>query len=320
MATGRPELAAVLATDRLETAAEALEHLRLRSGEVRLELVLVGIAGTVVAEPAADGFAAVRTLTVPETALGAARAAGVRAAQAPLVVLVETHCFPEPGWARALVQRWEEGWGVIGPSIDIENPSPRSWTSLLLDYGPLLERRPGPRRHVPGHNSAYDRDLLLNGEIDLEAALEDETLLHWRFADAGRSPYLDDRARARHMNITQLRAAATQWFHHSRLFAARRAAGWGLVRRALYVVGSPLLTILFAARTLGDAHRLGHLADVARSAPFMLACCAARSAGELAGYLTLRGDAAATNRYELHRVDYADRSGGRGRALAGAPS
>jgi hypothetical protein len=306
--TARPELSAVLATDRLETAAEMIEHLRMRTDEVGLELVLVGIGGHVPDAPSQRGFAGVQTLCTPGTSLGAARAAGVRAATAPLVVLTETHCFPELGWARALVDRWREGWPVVGPTIDIENPSARSWASLILDYGPLLELDPGPRRHVPGHNSAYDREMLLGSGIDLDAGLEDETLLHWRLAAEGRPPYLDDRARARHVNITRTAPAAHQWFHHSRLFAARRAAGWGRVRRALYVVGSPLLAGLFTARTVGDARRVGRLPEMIRGAPLLAACVAARATGELLGYLTLRADPSATNPYELRRTLYADRS------------
>lgn len=308
MKPDRPELSAVLATDRLETAAEMIEHLRLRTGEVQLELVLVGVEGHVPDEPAPEGFAAVRTLAVPGASLASARAAGVRAAHAPLVALVETHCFPEPGWARMLVERWREGWPAIGPAIDIENPSASSWASLILDYGPFLDADSGPRRYVPGHNSAYDREQLLENGVELEAALENETLFHWRLAAEGRPAYLDGRVRVRHMNVTQSGAAARQWFHHSRLFAARRAAGWPAAHRALYVAGSPLLTVLFAARTLGDASRLGRLSEVVRAAPLVVACVAGRTAGELTGYLTLRADVAGTNPYELHRARYADRS------------
>lgn len=312
MTDTRAELSAVLATDRLETADEMIEHLRLRTGEVRLELVLVGIEGRVPGEPAREGFAGVRTLATPAASIPAARAAGVRAADAPLVVLVETHCFPEPGWARALVDRWREGWLAIGPTIGNDNPSARGWASLILDYGPFVQAEPGPRREIPGHNSAYDRQLLLDMGGQLEAALENETLLHWRLAATAQQPYLDDGARVRHLNVTRAGAAARQWFHNARLFAARRAAGWAPSRRVLYAAGSPLLTVLFTSTALRHAGRVGHLFDVIRASPLVAASVTARAAGEMAGYLTLRADVAAVNPYELHRARYAHRSAGAG--------
>lgn len=76
-----------------------------------------------------------------------ARAAGVRAATAPVVALAEDHAFPAPGWAEAFIERHGEGWAAVGPVISNANPrSATSWANLLIEYAPWLEGARGGAR------------------------------------------------------------------------------------------------------------------------------------------------------------------------------
>lgn len=71
-----------------------------------------------------------------------ARASGIRAASAPIVVLTEDHSFPEPGWAEALIRAHQQPWAVVGPVILNANPGSRvSWANLIIEYNEWLAPR-----------------------------------------------------------------------------------------------------------------------------------------------------------------------------------
>src|SRR5690242_6966485 len=92
-----------------------------------------------------------------------AKAAGIRCATAPVVVLTEDHCFPDPHWAHALIDAHRGEWAAIGPAMENANPqSLISWADFILGYGPWFSP-PGAGEVdlLPGHNSSYKRDILL---------------------------------------------------------------------------------------------------------------------------------------------------------------
>ncbi|MBZ5603604.1 MAG: hypothetical protein LAO79_14990, partial [Acidobacteriia bacterium] len=61
------------------------------------------------------GFRVVHTAVSED--IGKARAAAIRAAAAPIVVLGEDHSFPTEGWAQALLAEFESGVAGVGPRI-----------------------------------------------------------------------------------------------------------------------------------------------------------------------------------------------------------
>jgi cation diffusion facilitator CzcD-associated flavoprotein CzcO len=121
---GGPALAVILPADRLETVRESLEALRAQTVAGRIELVVVGPATGAIEEVAEQaGFHSVLAVEhdlLPS--LAAARAAGIVAARAPLVALAETHCFPHPEWAEALIETHRAPWAAVGPVVENENP------------------------------------------------------------------------------------------------------------------------------------------------------------------------------------------------------
>ena len=104
-----PALAVVLATDCFATVAPVVSALRRQDERGRIELVLVAPPGGLadLDERNVAEFAAVRRVDVASIVdLAAARAAGVRAATAPLVFIGETHTYAQarvgPGLAAGL--------------------------------------------------------------------------------------------------------------------------------------------------------------------------------------------------------------------------
>ena len=308
---GSPALSLVVPTDRYETIRELAGHLGRQTERQRLELVIVTPSRRELgaSEPELRELGGFQVVEVEGAldSLPAARVAGVMAARAPVVAFGETHSFPEPSWAAALIAAHEGPWAAVGPAIASAQPgSAAALGSLFVDYGPWIEPvAAGPVADLPGHNSSYKRSLLLDYGEDLERMLEAESVLHADLRSRGHELYLEPAARARHLNTTGLATTATLWLHYSRGYASARAAGWSPLRRAVYVIGSPLLVPLRLARVLGDVRRADRTDVLPRGLPVMVAAAVGSAAGELLGYATGRGDPGRITKYELHRARYA---------------
>ena len=163
----RPRTAVVLATDTDETVRPVIRRLGEQAVKHRLEVVIVaplspGALDTHRQE--LDGFAAVRLVPVaPSVGLAAARAVGIRAATAPVVFIGETHTYPQPGWAAALLAAFEGPWATVVPAITNANPSgPVSWAAYVSDYGRWGEgRAQGEIPEALIYNAAYRRHVLV---------------------------------------------------------------------------------------------------------------------------------------------------------------
>ena len=134
-----PEMSVIVLTpDGFAAIRRLMAHLRAQTARARLELVFVAPdAGRLQAdETELAGFAAVRVVEADVMRSTAeARAAGVRAAAAPIIAFTEDHCFPEPGWAEALIRAHGEPWAAVGPAVLNANPrSAVSWANLLTEY------------------------------------------------------------------------------------------------------------------------------------------------------------------------------------------
>jgi hypothetical protein len=249
----------VLVPDRLASVAETLQSLRAQDIRARMELVFVTPVATLAIDPETRAaFANVQVVHYPEwRSTAASRIAGVRAATAPVVAMVEDHCFPTPGWASALVRAHREPWAAVGPAVLNANPkSVLSWVNLAIEYGPWLwPIARGPVEHVPGHNSSYKRDRLLQFGDRLEALFEAESVLHWELRRGGQVVAMEPEARSRHQNFARFKPTLGLRFHGGRHFAANRALDWPVARRLAYALASPLIPLLRTARTIGHIRR-----------------------------------------------------------------
>src|SRR5262245_1426121 len=112
--TGRPAgMSVVLPTDTYETIRTVIQHLSRQTVRDQLEILIVTprseSLGLVPSE--LEGFAGVHIIPVDSLRpLGAARAAGVRAARAPLVFIGETHSYAHPRCAEVLIQAHAGPW------------------------------------------------------------------------------------------------------------------------------------------------------------------------------------------------------------------
>jgi hypothetical protein len=286
-----------------------VEALRAQSIADRLELVIVAPSDDLPVEhESMEDFASVQVVGVGKiTSSNGARVAGIRVARAPIVVLAEDHCFPEPDWAAALLAAHGEEWAAVGPVLRNGNPATAvSCANFLAEYGRWVGRLTGEIEELPGHNSSYRRALLLRYGDELEELMVAESVIQEELRRSGERLLLEPAARANHHSFSRFRNSVTLRYHGGRLFAGHRTRRWKWSRRLMYVVGAPLIPFVRLRRLLGPALHSG-TCPVApwRLIPVLLLLLIVDGFGELVGYLVGPGDAEAVlASMEFHRERY----------------
>jgi len=310
--TSTPALSVVLITpDSFETVRRTVECVVRQNVRSSIELIVVApesatidVDQTLVGPLA--GVQVVRLASLTPT--GPARAAAIRAARAPIVAFGEEHCFPQPGWAEALLNAHRDRAAAVGPAMRNANPGTIvSWADLLIGYGPWLEPvERSERRYLPGHNSSYKRAVLLEYGDALDTLMEAETVLMWDLARRGHRLLLEPAAVAAHVNFGYWSSWVQVMFLNGRAFADTRAARWSRVRRMAFAVASPLIPFVRLMRTLGHVRRVRRGAlFAARVVPTVFVGLVFDAAGQMAGYAA--GAGVAHERlaaFEWHRLKH----------------
>ena len=269
-----------------------LRHLRAQTAAARLEVVLVASAD-LPGEPmpaAFAPFAGWRVVRVPSMpfSVAHANAVGIRAAQSDIVALAEDHCFPDPGWAEALITAHARACAAVAPVFRNANPATAvSWVDFLLGYGPWMEpAAAGPRPFLPGHNTSYKRSVLLAYGPELDTMLESEASLHVDLCRHGHELHLEPRARVAHVNFALLWVWLPLQFHCGRLFAARRFHLQPRRRALLYGLAAPLIPFVRAWQVAREVSRPGRSQTFSlRMLPVLALGLACDGAGQMIGYL-----------------------------------
>ena len=218
--------------------------------------------------------------TIPEL-----RAAGVFAATAPVVALIEDHCLVTPEWGGRLVAAHRQGHGVVGgPIRNVATHRVRDWAAFFCEYSAVMEPMPhGPVRALPGMNVSYGPAALAAID-DLLRESRWETWLHPRLQERGFDLWCDPAAVVEHDKDFGLREFLSQRYHYSRSYAGMRnpELGW---KRALYFLGTPFLLPLLYARMAGNVLSRGRLRkEFLLATPLVLAYVATWALGEAVGY------------------------------------
>ncbi len=305
-----PGLAIVLVTDGLEAIAELLESLTSQTARDRLEVIVVVPTGVALGlEPSLmSAFGAFRVVErssiVP---LHEARAAGVMSAHAPVVVVGETHAYPDPAWAEALIEAHRGPWTAAVPVIRSGNPGGAiSASNFLLTYGPWMWEDVGETEKVPEQNTAFKRGALLAYGHRLGTMLETGSGLSADLRSRGHRFSIARDARLRHVNVSRASTWLPERFCGGRAFGATRAAGWSVWRRLAYAAGFPLIAPLFLVKSLRATRWPEWQRELpALTLPAVVLGVLAWALGEALGYLI--GIGASDGRmaeYEINRQRY----------------
>jgi len=306
------DLSVILVTlDNFESIRTTVRCLAAQSIADRMELVIVcpkrdelGLDPHAVA-----AFGAVQALEDGASRSPAgAKAHGIRNARAAVVALAEDHSYPEAGWAEALVEAHRGDCAAVGPEIVNANPENMvSWSDFYIGYGPWASpARGGAVEHIPGHNSSYKRELLLEFGERLDFLLDMESVLHWELRDRGHRLLLEPRARTRHVNFSLFGSFVTELYMHGRMFASVRAERWPLWKRVVYCAAGPLIPLVRLRRVLAHIAATGRTKQfTARILPVLCSGLALNGLGEMLGYIAGPGDTGARfYDLEFHRERY----------------
>jgi hypothetical protein len=277
-----------------------------------MEMILVGPSDEALEAPEEelDAFAAVCRVAIgPITSIGAANAAGVRRARGRVVALTEDHCFPEPGWAAALLEAHEDDEVcAIGPVVSNGNPGTSiSEADFAIGYGPWMAPLPAQTMpFLPGHNSSYKRDDLLALGKRLDRFLEAETVLHFEWTAQGRILLVEPRANVRHVNYSRWRSWLPVQYLAGRHFGGSRATTWTRRRRLFYACASPLIPFVRLARIVREYFRPGRSPLLLlRVLPSLTIGLALDGVGQGVGYLLGSGRSMERlSRYEFNRIEH----------------
>jgi hypothetical protein len=311
--TATPRLSVVLVTDHFRTLERVVRQFGDQTVRQQVELVFVcpSVQALHADQQALAGFASVVTVEVGAIhPMPNARAAGVRAATAPLIFIGETHSFPSPEFVASVLVRHSGPWDVVVPGLDNANSDgPLSWAAFLLDYGYWLRHLPeGEVRSAPAWNVAYKREALLELGAGLGTALTSGDELLTAFRARGRTFYFQPSARLDHANVSR---NLTQWaderYLSGLLVGANRRDRWPAIRSILYALASPLIPVVIlyrTARSVRVAIRNRRLPPM--TIPALVAGAVVRTVGEVVGYLAgARADEERRmEEYELHKVEY----------------
>jgi hypothetical protein len=284
-------LSVVLPADRPETVRRMREALRAQSVRDAIELVVVRWPDARRDFPSFvhDGFATVRVLDMaPGTPLPNGRAAGARAATTPLVFFAETHAFPCPGWAEAVLEATRSGsWQLVSSSFENGNPyGAVSWAGFILDYGVFSADLPeGEIDSAPIHKAVFRRDDLLAFGERLPAVLSAGDELPLALRAQGRRAYFAPRARISHLNPRRLALWLRGRALIGYLIGANRAERWSGARRALYLVLAPLIGPVLVWRIVPAVRHAARNHALPRGLwPAIVLGAFARAAGEAVAY------------------------------------
>ncbi len=224
-----------------------------------------------------------------------ASAAGIRAATASFVALIEDHAFPDPTWAERLVARLAGPWAAAGPAVVNANPGFLSWSNMLLAFAAWpTSGTPGEMDGIVLHNCAYNRDVLMSYGPRLGDLLAREGGLFATMRADGHKSFFEPAAVVHHTMPSALGATVRHQFNAGRLYAATRASGerWSMPKRLFYMALGPVLPFIqmVTRRTEVLAGRRG--AAVAVALPPLFFGLTLDSAGQMFGYVFGPGNTA----------------------------
>ena len=242
-----PSLSVILATPGVyATIRKTIQHLLSQTIRHQLEVVIVATsrAHLQLEDEELAPFCSSQVVELGSMrSIGNANAAGIRRAKAQIVALAEDHCFPDPQWAERLIAAHQGPWAAVGPGVRNANPNTAvSWADLFIGYGPWLTPTPSREAEfLPGHNTSYKRDVLLEYENQLDSMMQAETVLHWDLREKGHRLYMESAASVAHTNFSLWSSWIPAQFYNGRLFAGIRARQKPPSWRMAFTLGAPLI-------------------------------------------------------------------------------
>jgi GT2 family glycosyltransferase len=293
-----PRLSVVcLAGPHRERTRRCLDALASQTAVKSLELILVDAGAPGDRPQPQPAVAAAIELLPGGITLGGARKRGIEAASAPAIAFMSDHCYPEPGFAAALIEAYEGPWAAVGYAFrDSPGTTYGARAARIADHGKWLAgvTPGGPVDSISYGEASYRREFLESLGEALEWTLDSDFSLQSRVHEAGLEMCVAPGAVITHDNLATVRANGELSYHSSRLVGARHLGGGGSrTRRVLYALAAPvavpvLRTLRQVRETLGSVS----VAQLGMALPAIAVKNVYEGLGQAVGYLRGEGDAA----------------------------
>ena len=196
---------------------------------------------------------------------------------------------PAPGWLDAIKVMLVEQPSIICGPVEADYPKGDDrWIGYLVEYVQFHRPIAGRLNEMPGNNLVLLRSLAGSPEnLAKDGFSKTQLLGQWRAN--GIAPVWAMEAVVTHMRAFDLRNFWDRRFHHARTYAAKRAAGTSLARRAFLMFTTPVVALLRVWRIARHACRLPKLRRTFFR--FIVPIFVSESSwalGELIGYTTLK--------------------------------
>jgi hypothetical protein len=283
---------------RRERAVRVLQALSAQHATENIELILVDAASGESPLATPEETVAKVVPAGPGSTLGEARAVGLAEANAEFVAFLADHCYPEPGWATALISAYRNGpWAAVGYAFSNANPDTYgSRAAALADFAPWLAHTSSREvDYLPPNDVSYRRSALIEFGSEIGELLTAEPLLLEELRARGRRLSVNGDAEVSHACLRTIRDNAVASFDYCRALAGiqLRRERWRLGRRIAQALASALAVPLL--RTVGCARALVgrfSLRVVLLNLPGIFTEHLLAGMGQAWGYLAGGGDAA----------------------------
>jgi glycosyltransferase involved in cell wall biosynthesis len=272
---------------------ECLDSLSSQARKLNAQVIVVACGSADYAARIAEEFPWVEVIHRPEReTVPDLRRHGVEAAKGNVVAIIEEHCVAAADWLDQALKAHALGdFGVVGGPVAPDGYTRlRDWVVYFCEYNNYLPPWQEGGAHALGSaNIAYSRAVLLKYKDQLGAGYW-EASLHPRLWADGVKFHAAAAMVVRHRGPFDFRYYLQQRYWFSRAFSGARRLS--LLRRAAYLLASPLLPFLLLARmALRVQNKHCHMDKFILCLPLLMPVLIVYVSGEFVGYLAGPGDA-----------------------------
>ncbi|MGH9931657.1 MAG: glycosyltransferase [Pyrinomonadaceae bacterium] len=293
-----PELSVVIASDHaIREADRCLKALLQQTGNEKIELIVADSRSDDSLQEIMTKYPGVEFIRFPEkTPLPMLLGAGIARSRGGIVAVTDATCVADSNWIAATLKAHQSSHPVIGGAVEAaEGKNMVDWAAYFCEYGqfmrPLLE---GPAEVLSGNNISFKRWTLTKGQEFVQNRFW-KTYWCRRLQEEGIQLVSTPSMVIYDHKSYRLIPFLIRRFHHGRCFAGMRVSQVSAFRRAAYFASSPLLPLLFLARTISSiVSKRRHLKQFILSLPISILAIMVWSLGEFCGYLAGAGESCAS--------------------------
>ena len=313
--TNVPRISIIVSTG--STYEVARRSVELMTDQTRIEEIHLILVGPSIAEmnPDFDTLSKFGAYDIVEfgefETTGAALVAGLKNAKGEFIAYLEEHGFPPNDYVEKLLKTFDEtGSDVVGYGLLPSNPGAVSWAHIYIQFGGAVPpRASGYQDRLGPHHVSYRVSALESHTAHLDKLLSNEAAFHEKLRNEGMKLYYQGDITLMHAQISDFKQLFLHEFLSGVTFgdARRHSQNWSIWKRAVYVLGSPLIPFWRTFRAMCDMHKSGRLVANLPLVPLiMLAVTTAGAVGEVVGY-TVGANKSINDRrsgFELDRFAY----------------